>query len=199
MGKKDQAQPGDFFDSDRNFNEVYPNKIRLLASQHWTPIHIAKAAADFLAGDGCKILDIGSGSGKFCLAGAHYAPVAHFTGIEQRKYLVASALNAREKLGLLNVSFIHGNVTQLNLKEFDHFYFYNSFFENLHDSGRIDQSIECSESLFEYYVMFLFKELREMPSGTKIATFHTFHGEVPMGYEMVQSTHNGELNFWVKV
>ena len=190
---------GSYFDSDNNFNEVYPKKMRMLASLHWTPVHIAKAAAEYLATDGGNILDIGSGVGKFCLAGAHFAPQAHFTGIEQRQYLVDHALNAQKKLAVDNVTFIHGNVTQLNLKDYDHFYFYNSFFENLHESGRIDDEVECGEAMFEYYVLFLMKELQGMPKGTRIATYHTFHGEVPMGYEMVECSHNGELGFWVKV
>jgi len=32
-------------------------------------------------------LDIGSGVGKFCLAGAYYKPSASFFGVEQRKDL----------------------------------------------------------------------------------------------------------------
>lgn len=187
-----------FFKSDLNFNEVYPLKMRMLASRHWTPIHIAKLAIEFLAGEGNKILDIGSGVGKFCLAGAYYAPGVQFYGIEQRAGLIRHAIRAQRTLDIQNVSFIHGNFTQLDLREFDHFYFYNSFFENVDNSDRIDDEIECSEALFEYYVAYLFRALQQMPTGTKIVTYHTFHGEIPLGYEIVESHQNGQLNFWKK-
>ena len=37
-----------------------------------------------------------------------------------------------------------------------------------------------------------------MPKGTKVATYHSFHGEIPVGYEMVESYQNDDLNFWIK-
>ncbi len=187
-----------FFTNDVIFNEIFPLKIRLLANRHWTPIHVTKLAAEFLASDGCKVLDIGSGAGKFCLAGAYYASNTQFTGIEQRRHLIDHALAAQKILGIRNASFIHGNFTQLNLREYDHFYFFNSFYENIDDLEKIDENIECSEALFEYYVRYMYAELQKMPKGTRIATFHTFHGEIPMDYEIVGSHHNGDLIFWVK-
>lgn len=184
--------------SDEEFNALYPPIIRRLARQHWTPLHITKLVVDFLAGKDRKILDIGSGVGKFCLAGARFAPEAHFYGIEQRSYLIEHAKKAQKQLRIKNASFIHGNFTKLDLREFDHFYFFNSFYENLNDVGRIDDEIEYSESLFEYYANYLNSELLQMPKGTKIATYHSFHGEIPAGYEIVESHYLGDLNFWIK-
>ncbi|WP_165835401.1 hypothetical protein [Chryseobacterium viscerum] len=37
----------DFKDS--IFNELYPNHIKELASRHWTPIAVARLAAEYLA------------------------------------------------------------------------------------------------------------------------------------------------------
>ncbi len=198
MSEYAQASVSNFFKSDINFNDVYPLNIRRLSIRHWTPIHIAKLAAGFLADEGSKILDVGSGVGKFCLAGAYYAPDVQFFGVEQRESLVRRAVWAQRTLAIENVSFIHGNFTQLNLKEFNHFYFYNSFYENIDDIDRIDDEIDYSEALYEYYVRYLYNGFQQMPKGTKIVTYHSFQQEIPKGYEMVESHQNGDLIFWVK-
>ena len=198
MDEHAQLEIDNYFKSDPNFNEIYPLKIRMLSSRHWTPIHIAKLAVGFLGGEGGKILDIGSGVGKFCLAGAYFAPEVQFYGIEQREHLIRRAIKAQRTLGLPNVSFIHGNFTQLNLQEFNHFYFFNSFYENIDHLDRIDEDIDYSEALYEYYVGYLYNGLQQMPKGTKIVTYHSFHQEIPRGYEIVESHQNADLSFWIK-
>lgn len=63
---------------------------------------------------------------------------------------------------------------------------------------RIDENTEYSDSLYEYYVRYLYLGLQQMPEGTKVATYHSFHGEIPVGYELVDSYQNGDLNFWIR-
>lgn len=78
-----------WFSSDIQFHLLYPPSMQRLARRHWTPLTVAQQAAQFLApNDGVRILDIGSGVGKFCLSAAYYNPNALFYGIEQRKNLV---------------------------------------------------------------------------------------------------------------
>jgi len=118
-----------WFSSDFQFNQLYPTEIQQLAGKHWTPLNLTKKAIQFLVTkDGTKVLDIGSGVGKFCLAAAYYKPGAYIYGIEQRGNLVEYAEEAKNMLGLLNASFIHRNFTQLNLKQYNNFYLYNPFF-----------------------------------------------------------------------
>ena len=192
-------QTGNYFKNDADFNELYAFSIQLLSKRHWTPLHIARLATEFLVDKkNCKILDIGSGVGKFCLTGAHYAPDAHFFGIEQRENLIRHARNAQKILGIQNVSFIPGNFTELKFREFDHFYFYNSFYENLDDLDRIDKKIDYSEGLYEYYTRYLNNALKEMPKGTKIVTYHSFNTEIPAEYKLVEAFENNNLNFWIK-
>jgi hypothetical protein len=131
------------------------------------------------------------------LAGACCALDAHFVGVEQRKYLIDHALKAKRSLGIHNVTFINANFTQLNLREFDHFYFFNSFEENIEYSDKIDDSIGYSSSLYQYYTRYLYVGLHRMPKGTKIATYHYF-GEMPKDYDLVESYANGDLNCWIK-
>ena len=188
------------FSSDTQLHRLYPESIQLLASRHWTPLHIARLAVQFLATEkGARVLDIGSGAGKFCLAAAYYRPGVEFYGVEQRKHLVDHARKAREILGLQNVHFLHQNLTQLDFKEYDHFYFYNSFYENLADTEKIDDSITCTPHLYNYYNRCLYKKLDEMPAGTRIATFHTIENKIPSAYHMIEDHAGGLLKFWIKI
>ncbi len=188
------------FVSDQHFDNLYPKRMRQLSGKHWTPVQVATLASGFLAEQaGSRILDIGSGIGKFCLAAAQHNSNSHFFGIEQRKKLVQLAEKAKRSMAIENVTFLHGNFTQLELNQFDHFYFYNSFYENLVDEEfHIDESIEYSLSLYEYYTHYLFKALEGRPSGTKLVTYHSYREIVPSGYRLVESLHNTLLRCWIK-
>lgn len=189
-----------WFISDEHLHELYPKSIRSLAERHWTPLRIARMALDFLVPHaGVKVLDIGSGVGKFALAGAYYKPQAVFFGVEQRRDLVAHAATARKTLGLTNAHFFNRNFTKLHFKPFDHFYFYNSFYENLLDSGRIDDHIVCSPDLYNFYNRALYKKLKEMPVGTRVATFHCLEGKIPPGYQLIEEHVGTLLKFWMKI
>lgn len=192
-------EENNWFETDARFHHLYPPSIRLLALKHWTPLHVTYRVVQYLTPAGGEhILDVGSGVGKFCLAAAHLAPSAVFYGIEQRRDLVAHAENARETLGLGNVRFIHGNFTQLDFRLFEGFYFYNSFYENLIDTDKIDDSIDYSVELYNYYNRRLYHKLREMPSGTRVVTFHSLEEEIPPGYHMVEAQMDRLLKFWIK-
>jgi SAM-dependent methyltransferase len=199
MAVKGQNQDH-WFMSDLQFDQLYPDYIQRLASTHWTPLQVTKMAAEFLVtGEGSRILDIGSGVGKFCLSAGYFKPRAFFVGIEQRKNLVEHANAARNILGLFNTHFIHGDFTQLDFKKYDHFYFYNSFSENLAGTARIDNSIEHSPALYNYYSSYLYKELDSKPAGTKIVTYYGWQDEIPPSYDVVRNEPSGLLKFYVKM
>ncbi len=188
-----------YLQSDEAFNTLYPDSIQALARYHWTPLEIAVRATKFLAvTDNVRILDIGCGVGKYCLAAGYYAPHAHIFGVEQRRYLLSHANTAKERLGIPNTHFIHANFTQLNFKDFDHFYFFNSFYENLDEMERIDNKIDHSPELFNYYNGYLYRLLDQRPAGTRLVTFHSLEDEIPPGYHTVQNTPGDFLKFWVK-
>lgn len=189
-----------WFYSDERFNSIYPFQIQNLARRHWTPLSVARKAANFLAAEqNVRILDIGSGVGKFCLAAGHYKPKAFYYGVEQRSSLVQYAETAKEILGLQNVSFIHGNFTQLEFKNYHHFYFYNSFYENLISTDKIDDSIDYSGELFNYYTRYLYRQLEQKPAGTRLATYHSLEDEIPHSYHVVGSEMDNLLKFWIKI
>ena len=185
--------------TDMAFNQLYPLPIQNLSARHWTPLHVARRAAIFLTAKGnSTILDIGSGVGKFCLAAACIRPQSVFIGVEQRKNLVEHAELVKDRLHINNALFIHGNFTQVDFRDYDHFYFYNSFYENLTESDTIDDTIEYSTELFIYYNRFLCRQLEKKPKGTRLVTFHSLEEEVPSSFRVVGAEMENLLKYWVK-
>ena len=190
----------DWFITDAKLHQLYPEPIRAKARMHWSPLYIAQKVISYLTPtDTVKILDIGSGVGKFCLAGAFYKPSVSFYGVEQRRDLVEFAEAARKKLGFKNVQFIHRNFTQLNLNEYDHFYFYNSFFENLDGTDKIDNDIVYSNELYNYYSIYLYNQLEKMPIGTRVATYCSWGDEIPPCYHLAEAHYDNLIKFWIKL
>jgi SAM-dependent methyltransferase len=186
--------------SDAQFHKLYPDTVLAQASMHWTPLFIARKAAEFLSAEkNSKVLDIGSGAGKFCLAAAVYQPDSFFYGVEQREALVRYAEDAAIIMRLQNVSFMHGNVTEIDFSNYDHFYFFNAFYENINDEYKIDSGIAYSKDLYAAYNRYVYKQLDKKPAGTRLATFHSMEDEIPAGYHEVGSTEDNLLKFWMKV
>jgi cyclopropane fatty-acyl-phospholipid synthase-like methyltransferase len=195
--KKVQMSAG-LFSNDAVFDWMYPEHFQVLSLKHWTPLAPARKAAGFLAEPGARVLDIGSGIGKFCLAAAYEFPETHFYGVEQRHELVYHAEEAKNYTQLPNVHFIYANITQVNFAAFDHFYFYNSFYENIDPLNQIDDTIEISESLYTYYTQYFFKVLDEKPPGTRLVTFHISGEEVAGSFKLAGIAFDGFMKMWIK-
>jgi SAM-dependent methyltransferase len=195
-----KIEPEGWFSSDSRFDQLYPDAIQALAKRHWTPLVVARKAAHFLAiENNARILDIGSGVGKFCLAAAYYQPQSFFHGIEQRVSLQYKAETARQILRLENARFIHGNFTTIDFKNYDHFYFYNAFYENLVGTDKIDNSIVYSGELYNYYNRYLYNQLDQKPAGTRLATYHSMEDEIPPSYQVAGAEFDNLLKFWIKI
>ena len=184
---------------DRSFDEQYSPRIQKLSNVHWSPLPIVKSAAEFLAPlPASTVIDIGSGAGKFCIAAAHHCPQSEFHGIEQRESLHQVALRIKAQTGLTNVHFMHGNFTEIKLAPYTGIYFYNAFAENLYPFGRIDNTIQYSPSLYNYYANYLFKMLEEKTPGTRLATYHLGKEEVPACYTLQYSLFDQKLKLWIR-
>jgi len=191
--------PLSYYVNDVVFDSFFPERIKKISKIHWTPLAIAKKAAAFLAPvPGSKILDIGSGIGKFCIAAAHFFPDSEFHGVEQRKDLFDLAIEAQLRSEVKNVQFLHGNFTELNLECYDSIYFYNAFAENMIEIARIDESIDYSPGLYAYYSNYLCKALENKATGTRLVTYHGYEHEIPDGYEMVEQDIHKPLKMWIK-
>lgn len=184
---------------DNSFNDLYPTSIKELADRHWTPVDVAKMAANYLVQHpNDKILDIGAGAGKFCLVGAACTK-GMFYGVEQRESLVDISNDIAQKHQIDNVKFIHANIDQICFSDYDAFYFYNSFYENMDTSSPIDQTILPNQELYYSYTEYLRTQLRLLPIGTRIVSYWSGWDEIPTSFDLDQTACSGLLNFWKKI
>jgi len=184
--------------TDENFNALLPENISILADRHWTPADVAIMAAEFLVTkQNTKVLDIGSGVGKFCLIGAKNTQGV-FHGVEQRANLVKISKSLAIEQKVNNVSFVHANITTIDFTEYEAFYFYNPFYENIDETLTIDCHVSKQEQLFFEYSDFVKNQFQKLPIGTRLATYFGAWSEIPTGYVLVQSAFDGLLQLWIK-
>jgi SAM-dependent methyltransferase len=182
---------------DNRFDLVYPPEIQARSSVHWTPVIVARQAAAFLVREpGTRVLDIGCGPGKFCIVGG-LTTGGKFTGVEQRKHLCDQARSVIGQANILNAEIIHGNAMEIEFSNFDAFYLYNPFEENLEPALKIDTTVNLSDDLYGKYTEHVARQLALAPLGTRVATYCGICEEVPLGYECLHSSLDG-LKFWEK-
>jgi SAM-dependent methyltransferase len=186
--------------SDREFDALLPSWARRSSDTHWTPIDVARRAAELLA-PAERVLDVGSGAGKFCLVAALCRPAA-YVGVEQRGHLVELSRNLVAAFGVERVRFVHGNVESFEMGGFDGFYLYNPFAENLASlvSTPVDQDVARDPRLLDRYVEVVRRGLAAAAAGTRVVTYHGFGGQMPEGYalEAREDAETDVLELWVK-
>jgi hypothetical protein len=161
---------GDDVESDLEFDRIYPMPLGRLSELHWTPVAVAKRAAELLdCSAGQSVLDIGAGVGKFCIVGA-LTTSATFVGVERREYLVRVGQGVIQRHRVERVELIEGDGFALDWSRFDGLYFYNPF----HDSGPDQIAIRRAE-----------RKLWEARPGARVVTYHGFGGDMPECYRLV--------------
>lgn len=144
-----------------------------------------------------RVLDIGCGAGKFCLLGASLTE-AQFTGVEQRGELVEVARQAAAQLQLSGVEFIHANIVDVRFDDFDAFYIFNPFEENMLVGHKIDSAVPLSPKLFKAYTNHVADELATRPLGTRVVTYMGYADEIPGCYTCETALFGDDLKLWVK-
>lgn len=187
---------------DAAFDCLLPPAVRMKSALHWTPVSVARVAAMRLAEHGARrILDAGSGPGKFCTVGASTCSLATFVGIEQRVGLVAVARHLAERLGVTNARFVLGDAMAYSWAQFDGFYFFNPFAENaLGAEDVFDAGTPAPKLRFATEALRVARRLREARRGSVLVTYHGLGGPIPSSYELMSEENpgSGRLRTWVK-
>jgi len=206
--EEDVDAPKPFSIEDEKFDLIYPGQIRELSSIFWTPVAVAAEAAKLLAtAPTCsavglakarpRVLDIGSGAGKFCLLAASLTD-GRFTGVEHRSDLVAAGRQAASDLGVTNVGFVQGNVLDVDFAEYDAFYLFNPFEENMHYGHKIDSAVRLSPTLFKTYTSHVSAQLGARPIGTPVVTYMGYADDIPACYSCEEALFGDDLKLWIK-
>jgi SAM-dependent methyltransferase len=187
---------------DADFDRVYPAAIRALSRRFWTPVRVAQRAATLLRDAGARrVLDVGSGVGKFALVAAATEPDLDVVGIEQRAGLVRLARIAALRLGIDNALFVEGDATAAPWRAFDGLYFFNPLAENLFDKAdRIDDRVELSSLRFVRDLVRVEEGLRVAAIGKVVVTYHGSSTRIPTSFELNHEERAGSdwLRVWTK-
>lgn len=172
------------------------------AETHFTPVLVARYAARLLAPTaGMRVLDIGSGAGKFCVAAAAEVPDCEFIGVEWRPHLVSVANQLARDLGISNVRFICADALTIDWSSYDSFYLFNPFAESIcGEAFALDRTIELVSDDFALYVDGVRDRLARARIGTRVVTFHGYGAAPPHGYQVSASDPIGSerLKVWIK-
>jgi SAM-dependent methyltransferase len=184
---------------DRAFDRVYPLGVRRASRIFWTPVDVAMRAARLLADrPGLRVLDVGSGVGKFCIVAAATVN-ASVIGLEHRPHLVAIAKRAAARIGV-NVDFKVGTLGDCDPRDIDCVYLFNPFSENLAPAeDHLDESVELSERRFWRDIARMELFLRAASVGTRVVTYCGWGGAMPSEYRLERrEAHAGTLELWIK-
>lgn len=185
--------------NDEEFDSIFPEEVREHSNRHFTSVFLSQKAAEYLAtSEDIRILDIGSGTGKFCLVGALYTD-AHFTGVEYRKYQSEIASDCARIYKIPNANFLNANILDIDFADYDAFYIFNPFLENIDSSARMDTLINSKEGDYETFRKYVHDQLDKKPIGTRLASYFTNVSQIPESFELKSSMFGDTLRFWEKV
>lgn len=185
--------------SDGRFDQLYPDEVRVHSKIHFTPVKVALRVRDWSGSDpGLRLLDVGSGCGKFCLVMAATGG-GKVTGIEQRPQLHQAAVAAGEALGV-KAQFECGRMEDFDWKGFNAFYFFNPFYERIAHRRGMDDQTPPHAGLFFDFVRIVRDKLDEAKPGSRVFTYHGMGGRLPADWSLIRSEpiHTDELQLWVK-
>lgn len=185
--------------TDKDFDKLFPIKVQSISHIHWTPVEVAKKAATFLGqSDKDIVLDIGSGAGKFCIVGALSTP-AKFVGVEHRTSMTDICQEIIDKLEITNIEILNKNIIDIDFENYTSFYFFNPFEENINDyCPQIDLSVGLSRKKYLDYTLYVYEELKKLPSKTRLATYCTQDHHVPECFKLESVDFDWDLKLWVK-
>lgn len=186
--------------ADEAFDRFLPVELSDVSRHYWTPLPVVRRVVAWLRETRVRtVVDIGSGAGKFCVAGALLSR-CRFIGLEQRASLVTAA---RELAGTFDVThrttFIHGQVGAVAIPIGDAYYFFNPFGEYVIDSERFaEPDVAFTSENQRSDIAVVTALLSKAAIGTIVVTYNGFGGPLPAGYLEVDVIRGlpGTLRLW---
>ena len=145
-----------------------------------------------------KIIDVGSGAGKFCIVGA-LSTDAFFVGAEHRRELTDMARTLVREHKIERTRFVCKDALEMDWSEFTGAYVFNPFQENVEEAAKLDDAVSCSPANYKKYVAQLEAKLAKAPTGFRLVTYYGFGGVIPSDYERVDTATDKNLEFFVRV
>lgn len=170
---------------DDEFDRFLTSEHRAVSAYYWTPLAVVVRLAAWFRDLGVRsVVDIGSGPGKFCVAGA-LASDCRFMGLEHRPALVCAARALADTFGVgERVTFAHGAFGERAVPAADAYYLYNPFGENrFRRDEQLDADVELGEARYRRDVSATQAFLEELRPGSYLVTYNGFGGELPASYE----------------
>ncbi len=188
--------------ADDAFDRFLPQELRDVSYYYWSPLSAVRCAAAWLRKARVRtVVDIGSGAGKFCVAGALLTR-CDFIGLEQRASLIAPARDLAEMFGVADrVTFVHGDCGGATTPVGDAYYLFNPFGEYAIGSPRFaEPGVVFSPETYQADLAAVTHLLARAPTGTMVITLNGFGGKPPAGYVQIDIGLGlrGTLRLWRK-
>jgi SAM-dependent methyltransferase len=183
---------------DADWDLGYPARYAQLSSVHWSPVAVARRAAQLLSrGPATRVLDVGSGVGKFCLI-ATLTAQGTFVGVERCGEMVDVARVTARRARSARARFVHARVEDIDWSLFNGFYFFNPFHELQGPSLRLVGSDPFEPAEYRELITFTQQRLEEARTGTRVVTYHGFGGEMPKSFKLVvkEPQHTDFIECW---
>lgn len=182
-----------------DFEKHLPIHYKELSDRHWSSESAIIAANEFLCHKkNTRILDIGSGVGKFCILGALKYPHSTFIGVEKRNKLVEVSNQQKIRFNVSNCQFTNADIRTIDFSDYSGFYFFNSFLEYIDSSAKIDSDSYLSREEYIELNSYLFSELSKTKPGTRIVTFHCTNPIIPESFRLVATRQSRLMKFYLK-
>jgi len=172
--------------ADAAFDRLLPEPLRMVSPRFWTPLPVVAQVVAWLDELALtSLVDIGSGAGKLCVAGALASPARRFIGLEHRPHLIAAARELASRFAVADrVTFVPGAFDPRTLPRADAYYVFNPFGENIAATDEhLDDTVTLDDDRYARDVAAMEAFLAAAPVGTRVIVYNGFGGRMPPGYE----------------
>lgn len=194
-----ESESESVWEEDAGFDRIYPSWIQRHSRIYWTPVRVARRAAELLAlPPGARVLDVGCGVGKFCLVAQQHSP-ASFFGVECVDRLADIARRAAARLPADRATFLCGDAFDVDWRRFDVLYFFNPFGGEPEEVSPL-LSDDDRNSVFRHAVERTYERLAGLLPGARVVLYHGYGGDIPEGFELeiAEWCGTGVLQVWRK-